>query len=479
MQNFAFEHLEHQRRQDPQHQHQSNSFDHQQHIITGSPSSSLPPNKKLRSDHSSLSVSSGEELESVILKEQNKRQANNMDNFSTIHNTSIDPRKKELLEARFISNSSRFTLASPSSSSSSSTATNPTNSPKTANMNFISSNNICNSSSQQSMSRQVQTDLDLNKLKELETKSAARDSRMDDLLQSKDDLNRQMTAQQKALDKQKEQLQRCLETTKQLLIEKTMMEKKAARQKCAQARLRLGQFSPMRQGASFQDTWCDGYAFTELSKRQEAVAHEREDIEKQRKLLGKRRPSTSATKSKVLANAASGSTGPSSTTAASSSGVLSGNLGSIGSSNNVSVNVGASTSIGSGNSSGSNNPLGNGTHGGSLMSNGVEFAKPDAPKDSSNIYYDYYEQDEILKLRQLMLRKEDADLQMEFEKLERERNLHIRELKRIAAEDASRFNNHIILGDRYMILTLLGKGGFCEYILLFLQARSILSPFRD
>ena len=97
------------------------------------------------------------------------------------------------------------------------------------------------------------------------------------------------------------------------------------------------------------------------------------------------------------------------------------------------------------------------------MSNGVEFAKPDAPRDSSNIYYDYYEQDEILKLRQLMLRKEDSDLQMEFEKLERERNLHIRELKRIAAEDASRFNNHVILGDRYMILTLLGKGGFCEY----------------
>jgi len=51
---------------------------------------------------------------------------------------------------------------------------------------------------------------------------------------------------------------------------------------------------------------------------------------------------------------------------------------------------------------------------------------------------DFYEQDEILKLRQAALKKEDADLQLELEKLERERNLHIRELKRIHNEDNSR-----------------------------------------
>ena len=36
------------------------------------------------------------------------------------------------------------------------------------------------------------------------------------------------------------------------------------------------------------------------------------------------------------------------------------------------------------------------------------------------------------------LKKEDSDLQVELEKLERERNLHIRELKRIHNEDSSR-----------------------------------------
>ena len=52
---------------------------------------------------------------------------------------------------------------------------------------------------------------------------------------------------------------------------------------------------------------------------------------------------------------------------------------------------------------------------------------------------DYYEQDEILKLRAASLKKEDGDLQLELEKLERERNLHIRELKRIVNEDSSRY----------------------------------------
>ena len=53
-------------------------------------------------------------------------------------------------------------------------------------------------------------------------------------------------------------------------------------------------------------------------------------------------------------------------------------------------------------------------------------------------------------------------MQLEMEKLERERNLHIRELKRIHNEDQSRFNNHPVLNERYLLLMLLGKGGFSE-----------------
>lgn len=52
---------------------------------------------------------------------------------------------------------------------------------------------------------------------------------------------------------------------------------------------------------------------------------------------------------------------------------------------------------------------------------------------------EFYEKDEILKLRAAALKKEDTTLLQLMEKLERERNLHIRELKRITAEDNSRY----------------------------------------
>ena len=58
--------------------------------------------------------------------------------------------------------------------------------------------------------------------------------------------------------------------------------------------------------------------------------------------------------------------------------------------------------------------------------------------------------------------QEDVTLSMELEKLERERNLHVRELKRLAAEDSSRFKGHPTLHDRYLLLHLIGRGGFSE-----------------
>lgn len=151
-------------------------------------------------------------------------------------------------------------------------------------------------------------------------------------------------------------------------------------------------------GAVFAENWVEGTAFTELLKKQEQIGTAREEIERQRKMLMKKRPL---------------STGKSKTSSTSS------------------------LSNGGDNSNG-------------------EFAKPESPKEMN--WYEYHEQDEILKLRSQALKKEDADLQLELEKLERERNLHIRELKRIHNEDQSRFNNHHILNERFLLLMLLGKG---------------------
>ncbi|XP_076472036.1 serine/threonine-protein kinase tousled-like 2 [Babylonia areolata] len=241
----------------------------------------------------------------------------------------------------------------------------------------------------------VQTELTMTNLEAMvkQSKNSSdleqKDSRIDELIRQNDELRRQCTAQQKLLEKHKENLQKCLEVNKSLLIEKSTMEKKTTRQKCMENRLRLGQFVTQRQGAQFVENWVDGWAFTDLMKQQERIASERDEIDKNRRLLMKRKPPNLPKNSKQ-------------------------------------------------------------EH---------QFVKPGEKYLS---IAEFYEQDEILKLRQAALKKEDADLQLELEKLERERNLHIRELKRIHNEDNSRFKDHPILNERYLLLCLLGKGGFSE-----------------
>ncbi|XP_015245998.1 PREDICTED: serine/threonine-protein kinase tousled-like 2 isoform X2 [Cyprinodon variegatus] len=79
----------------------------------------------------------------------------------------------------------------------------------------------------------------------------------------------------------------------------------------------------------------------------------------------------------------------------------------------------------------------------------------------------YREQEEIFKLRIGRLKKEEAEIQTELEQLERVRNLHIRELKRIHNEDNSQFRDHPTLNERYLLLRLLGRGGFSEVFKAF------------
>ncbi|XP_012691301.1 serine/threonine-protein kinase tousled-like 2 isoform X2 [Clupea harengus] len=96
-------------------------------------------------------------------------------------------------------------------------------------------------------------------------------------------------------------------------------------------------------------------------------------------------------------------------------------------------------------------------------------AEPNKRKSKSNglenealSLAEYHEQEEIFKLRLGHMKKEEAEIQAELERLERVRNLHIRELKRIHNEDNSQFKDHPTLNDRYLLLHLLGRGGFSE-----------------
>ena len=60
------------------------------------------------------------------------------------------------------------------------------------------------------------------------------------------------------------------------------------------------------------------------------------------------------------------------------------------------------------------------------------------------------------------LKRLEKELSVEETALYDEKMVHIRALKRVASEDASRFQDHPKLHDRYILLSLLGKGGFSE-----------------
>ncbi|KAL4662289.1 hypothetical protein H8958_007687 [Nasalis larvatus] len=258
----------------------------------------------------------------------------------------------------------------------------------------------------------IQTDLTMLKLAALESNKIQdlekKEGRIDDLLRANCDLRRQIDEQQKLLEKYKERLNKCISMSKKLLIEKSTQEKLSSREKSMQDRLRLGHFTTVRHGASFTEQWTDGFAFQNLVKQQEWVNQQREDIERQRKLLAKRKPPT-----------ANNSQAPSTNSEPKQR-------------KNKAVN-GAE-----------NDP----------------FVRPNLPQLLT--LAEYHEQEEIFKLRLGHLKKEEAEIQAELERLERVRNLHIRELKRINNEDNSQFKDHPTLNERYLLLHLLGRGGFSE-----------------
>ena len=98
----------------------------------------------------------------------------------------------------------------------------------------------------------TQTDLTISKLtsqdEKHQTELETRDTKIDEMTRSMEELKRQLKAYRDENDKQGDRLTKCIDVTKQLLIEKSLMEKKAARQKCMTNRLRLGQFVTQRQG---------------------------------------------------------------------------------------------------------------------------------------------------------------------------------------------------------------------------------------
>ncbi|GCC38444.1 hypothetical protein chiPu_0016958 [Chiloscyllium punctatum] len=221
---------------------------------------------------------------------------------------SLDPRRQELLEARFtgmgvtkmpVNESSNQSLCSLGSLSDKESETpekkqNEQRGRKRKADPYNEANQGKGTPRGHKISDYFETDFTLEKLTALESSKSSdlekKEGRIDDLLRTNCDLRRQIDEQQKMLERYKERLNKCVTMSKKLLIEKSKQEKLACRDKSMQDRLRLGHFTTVRHGASFTEQWTDGYAFQNLIKQQERINTQREEIERQRKLLAKRKP---------------------------------------------------------------------------------------------------------------------------------------------------------------------------------------------
>ena len=225
--------------------------------------------------------------------------------------------------------------------------------------------------------KSVQTDvLDL---KELEEEAERKDNRIEELTRMNEELTRQLQVKQKDCDEKGSTITKCLNVVKELLIEKSTIEKKDMRAKCMQNRLRLGQFVTQRMGATFQENWTDGFAFQELAKRQEAINNEREEIDRKKKVLQKRKPSEPGTNNRKRASSSNADKGDRNNAGA--AGAASGGGAAAGSSSSGVASGSGGTTVG--------------LHNGTSSADETLFTKP-PPRDGMTLQ-EYYEAEEILK----------------------------------------------------------------------------------
>jgi len=70
-----------------------------------------------------------------------------------------------------------------------------------------------------------------------------------------------------------------------------LAERREARERCTEICLRLGQITNERHGTDILETWQEGTDFKELKKRREANNAKRNEIEKFKKALTKKKTS--------------------------------------------------------------------------------------------------------------------------------------------------------------------------------------------
>lgn len=269
--------------------------------------------------------------------------------------------------------------------------------------------------------------------------------------------------------------------------EASRLDMRARAQQLATDAHRLGRATFTRTSPHVvQEVWQDGEAARALHKRQIALASQREEVEKQRRtysaqLRTARKAQQNAQTQQQNASSSSGS----STAAASASGdfydssVVSSGSASDGPGNTAGFPVPAPRRPAS-LSSASSFPgasSGNGTSavsvsvgGGNGGNNGADGSTAGAAGTLSLAGADEFElaaADEEIKLRLATLKAKEAELADEKRRLELAREVHVREWRRAQHEERSRFRSMPTLQNQYVLLSLIGKGGFSEVWLAF------------
>ncbi|EGD72998.1 TLK protein kinase [Salpingoeca rosetta] len=189
-----------------------------------------------------------------------------------------------------------------------------------------------------------------------------------------------------------------------LIMAQAQQENRRARDQHLLNVQRLGWATAVRSGLSVHEAWCDGSAFKSLYTRQREIEARRKQLDEDKKRLQKLRPSKSKRPPRK-----------------SPEGTSSEDVGGRGSSSRGSK---------------------------------------DKPKLTEE---EYQERLEVIALNLSNLKSEEESLKTQLAALIRERNLHVREMKRIADEDSARFRGlPYRLHERYVLMSLLGKGGFSE-----------------
>lgn len=75
---------------------------------------------------------------------------------------------------------------------------------------------------------------------------------------------------------------------------------------------------------------------------------------------------------------------------------------------------------------------------------------------------DYVVQEEIWKVRLQAIRREEDSLKTELARLEHEKMTYVKHIKLLRDQEGSRFNDFPVLNNRYLVLNMLGRGGFSE-----------------